>query len=389
MKISERTAGRNLGIDILRGLSILAVLLLHLNIHFGYSDTFLKEVLPKKLFSLLFWSGFYGVVVFFTLSGYLITSSILKKWGSLPNIDIWKFYWLRFSRIIPLLCLLILILSTLHLSGVDGFVIDSERTTLGRAIFAALTFHINWLEIKVGYLPANWDILWSISIEECFYLVFPIVCLFVRKKWQLVSILLIFLVVSPWARTELFVGNELGDRNHLAFIDSIALGCTTAILVTGRKFSRMMNLAFLWLGWSMVILIFVFRSFVYESGIVLFGLNITILSVGVSLILFWMHYYHSYVNKRKLAVFGWLSRLGLYSYEIYLTHMFVILFGVDIYEYLELGASWLVPYSILLLLLSYFLGRAVFTFFSEPLNLWLRSHVNLKTGTAPSLDKKL
>ena len=96
MKLTERIQKRNIGIDVLRGLSIIAVILLHLNIHFGISNTFLKEVLPKKLFSLLFWSGFYGVVVFFTLSGYLITSSIIKKWGTLSKIDLKMFYWLRF-----------------------------------------------------------------------------------------------------------------------------------------------------------------------------------------------------------------------------------------------------------------------------------------------------
>jgi peptidoglycan/LPS O-acetylase OafA/YrhL len=163
---------RNSDIDVLRGLSILTVILLHLNIHFEISDTFLKEILPKKLFSLLFWSGFYGVVVFFTLSGYLITNSIIKRWGTLSKVDLRTFYWYRFSRIVPLLSVLLIVLSILHLGSVCSFVIDPEQTSLGRVILSALTFHTNWLEIQVGYPPANWDILWSISIEETFYLFF-------------------------------------------------------------------------------------------------------------------------------------------------------------------------------------------------------------------------
>ncbi|MEO0899525.1 MAG: acyltransferase, partial [Bacteroidota bacterium] len=173
---------RNEAIDIIRGLCILAVVLLHLNIHFGFSDSFLKEAIHPSLYTLLFWSGYYGVVIFFTLSGYLITSSILKKFGQLSSIHIKTFYWFRLARILPLLLFLLLILSILHLAGVPGFTIQPEKTSLIRAVFSALTFHTNWLQIQIGYLPGNWDILWSISIEESFYLLFPVVCFLLKKE---------------------------------------------------------------------------------------------------------------------------------------------------------------------------------------------------------------
>ncbi len=372
LNLNEKLKRRNIGIDLLRGFSILTVLLLHLNIHFGFSNTFLKEVLPNKLFSFLFWSGFYGVVVFFTLSGFLITNSILKKWGELSKIDLKTFYWFRFSRIIPLLLLLLIILSILHVTNTTGFVINPERTSLGRAIFSTLTFHINWLEIQVGYLPANWDVLWSISIEESFYLFFPIICLFLKKEWHFIIILFLFLVLSPWARTQLYLGNELADKNHLAFLDSIALGCMTAILLKNSNFSKWLNWTFLFVGWSMVILIFVFKSFVYKTGIVDFGLNITILSVGISLILFWIQENYRLGKEKKYKLFSWLRYMGVYSYEIYLTHMFVIIFGVQLFKSLSLGANWLIPYSLLLILISYYLGKIIFHKFSEPINIWLR-----------------
>lgn len=324
------------------------------------------------MFSFLFWSGFYGVVVFFTLSGYLITSSIIKKWGNLSKIELRTFYWLRFSRIIPLLVVLLIVLSILHIANIEGFVINSEQTSLSRAIFAALTFHINWLEIQVGYLPANWDVLWSISIEESFYLFFPILCLFLKREWQFVIILLLFLVISPWARTQLYVGNELADKNHLAFLDSIALGCMTAIIIKKLTISKWLNWTFLIVGWSMVILIFVFKGFVYKAGVVDLGLNITILSLGISLILFWMHENHRSGKEKKYRIFGWLRYLGVYSYEIYLSHMFVIIFGAQIFKSLRLGTDWLIPYSLLLVLISYHLGKIIFHKFSEPINIYLR-----------------
>ena len=372
MPLADSIPKRNIGIDVLRGLSILAVILLHLNIHFGFSNTFLKEVLPPKLFSLLFWSGFYGVVVFFTLSGYLITSSILNKWGTLSKIDVKRFYWLRFSRIIPLLVALLLVLSILHLAEIEGFVINPEQTSLIRAIFSALTFHINWLEIQVGYLPANWDILWSISIEETFYLFFPIICLFLKKEWQFAIVLVLFLFVSPWARTQLYEGNELADKNHLAFLDSIALGCMAAIITKKLSFPSWLNQTFLIIGWFMVILIFVFRSFVYKSGIVTLGLNITILSFGVSLILLWMHAKHHAGTEKNRTIYNWLIHMGRYSYEIYLTHMFVVLMAAAIFNSFSLNEKWLLPFSLGTILFSYLLGKIVFIYFSEPVNSWLR-----------------
>lgn len=372
MKLNRSIQQRNIGIDVLRGLSILTVILLHLNIHFGISGTFLKEVLPKKLFSLLFWSGFYGVVVFFTLSGYLITNSIIKKWGTLSKVNLKTFYWQRFSRIIPLLTILLIVLSILHLGNVHGFVINPKQTSLGRAILSALTFHTNWLEIQVGYLPANWDILWSISIEETFYLFFPVICLFLKKEWQFAAILVLFLLVSPWARTQLYEGNELADKNHLAYIDSIALGCMAAIICSKITFAKWLNWIFPIIGWSMVVLIFVFKGFVYKSGIADLGLNVTILSVGVSFILLWMHQKHQLKKEKNRMIYSWLRHMGIYSYEIYLTHMFVIILIASIYREFELDEKWLVPFLIFSILISYLLGRVIFNYFSEPVNSWLR-----------------
>ncbi|UTW64000.1 acyltransferase [bacterium SCSIO 12741] len=372
MNLTESIQQRNLGIDVLRGLSILTVVLLHLNIHFGISDTFLKELLPKKLFSLLFWSGYYGVVVFFTLSGYLITHSIINKWGGLSKIEIKTFYWQRFSRIMPLLVTLLVVLSILHLENVPGFVINPEKTSLGRALFSALTFHINWLEIQVGYLPANWDVLWSISIEEMFYLFFPMVCLFLKKEWQFVVLLALFLMISPWARTELYPGNELADKNHLAYLDSIALGCMVAIICSKMTFAKWLNWTFLLIGWSMVILIFVYKGFVYKSGLIGLGLNVTILSVGVSLILLWMHQKYPLKNERIRWIYSWLRYLGAYSYEIYLTHMFVVILMARLYRKFDLSEKWLLPFLLSSILISFLLGKLTFNYFSEPVNRWLR-----------------
>ncbi|WP_338791240.1 acyltransferase [Bernardetia sp. MNP-M8] len=372
MKNPITIKNRNIGIDILRGFSILFVILLHLNIRFGYSTTFLKEILPKKLFSLIFWNGMYGVVIFFTLSGYLITKSVIAKWGAVSQIDVKKFYFFRFARIIPLLFTLIFILSCFHIFQIDGFVINPNKASLARCVFAALTFHINWLEIQVGYLPASWDVLWSISIEEVFYLLFPIICFFIRNKWQLFFLLIFFMCLSPYARIYFYEGNELASKGYFAYFDAITFGCFMAVIADQITFQKWLLRIFCLVGLSLILFIIYYKKIVYDLGLVDLGLNITILSVGVSFLLLWLHNHHKMGKEKDYLAFRWLKSMGVYSYEIYLTHMFVVIFGVQIYKYLELSSNYLIPYSLLLILLSYFLGRIIFNYFSEPLNNWLR-----------------
>ncbi|HVZ31978.1 MAG TPA: acyltransferase family protein, partial [Polyangiaceae bacterium] len=115
--------------------------------------------------------------MFFVISGFLITTNSLGRWGSLPAVDARRFYQLRFARIAPTLAMLLAVLSVLHLAGVEGYTINTERATLPRALLAAATFHLNWFEAVRGfYLPPSWDVLWSLSVEESFYLIFPLAC---------------------------------------------------------------------------------------------------------------------------------------------------------------------------------------------------------------------
>src|ERR1700745_688370 len=168
-------------VDVLRGLSILAVILLHIFIRLHSIGISLNQMMPRWAFHLLFRNGNNGVTVFFAISGFLITFTSLRRFGTLPAVQPVTFYRIRFARIAPLLFLTLAALSMLHLVQAPGFYISPQKSTLARALLAALTFHLNWLEAVRGYLPPNWDVLWSLSVEEMFYLFFPLVCIVLAR----------------------------------------------------------------------------------------------------------------------------------------------------------------------------------------------------------------
>ncbi|HEX2869493.1 MAG TPA: acyltransferase [Ignavibacteriales bacterium] len=372
-----KTYGKhNNGIDTLRGLSVLSVILLHLNIRIPFKTTLLGSIMPKPVYNILFFSGYYGVCIFFVISGFLITHSSLNKWNSLPKIRLREFYSMRFARIMPMLLALLLALSVLHIIGFSDFVINPRQTSLGRAILAALTFHINLLELKVGYLPGSWDILWSLSVEEFFYFFFPIVCFFCRKERQFILLVSAFLVLSPFARTVWYPGNELGDRNYFAYLDAIALGCIAALISRRIKIKKLSLIIISSAGWLLFILVMVFRKVVFALGLSEIGLNVTLLAIGTAIILIAMHKRYTSRHQPAYRLTAALSYLGRSSYEIYLTHMFIVLFFVQLYNMMKLSGEWAWALYVSAIIVSGIFGSVIAEYFSNPFNLYLRKRFN-------------
>src|SRR5271168_4872498 len=236
---APRSWSRLVGVDLLRGLAILFVLMNHVNMRLLLADVPYTRGLPEQLVSSLVWNGQRGVQIFFAVSGFLITSTTLRRWQSLPNVSVSAFYQMRFARIAPLLVALLAILSILHFAGVSHFTVSPKTGGLGRALLAALTFHVNVLEAHRGYLPGNWDILWSLSVEEVFYLFFPVVCRVFGRSKLFFGILFSLVALGPFARTVFAHGNEIWEEySYLGGMEGIALGCLTALIVSRTRLSR-------------------------------------------------------------------------------------------------------------------------------------------------------
>ena len=382
--IASPTGGRIDGIDILRGLAIFFVLMNHVNMRLLIARVPYTHGLPHQLVSSLVWNGQLGVQIFFAVSGFLITSTTIRRWGSVSRVSVRGFYLMRFARIAPLLLLLLIVLSILDIAQFNDFVVSSKTGGLARALFAALTFHVNVLEARRGYLPGNWDILWSLSVEEVFYFFFPVVARLFGRGKMLIVLLLGFTALGPFARTVLTHGNEIWkEYSYLGGMDAIALGCLTALLVSRFRFSRRS----LWivgsLGTSLLVFCIMFSLRAEAWGLDRVGLGMTIVALGTCMIAAtaaqtkW---------KSGRALYPFLS-LGQRSYEVYLTHMFVVfaLFRLFVLAGKPMGA--VLPLFVVVVVIAGLSGEIVARFYSEPLNRFIRDRWGNRPRSVGSLVK--
>jgi peptidoglycan/LPS O-acetylase OafA/YrhL len=356
-------------IDLLRGLAIFFVLMNHVNMRLLGAKVPYTQGLPAQLVYSLVWNGQFGVQIFFAISGFLITSTTLRRWGSLSRVNVREFYQLRFARIAPLLLLLLVVLSGLHLAHIEGFVVSQKTGGLGRALVAALTFHVNLLEARRDYLPASWDIMWSLSVEEMFYLFFPLACRLFRRGRFLLIPLLVFVVLGPFARSRTFNHNPVWrEYSYLGGMDAIALGSLTALFVARRHLSRNILWTVSSLGAALLVFSLGFSIRASIWGLGRNGLNMTILAVGTCMVITAV----AQTQWQAPRVLKPLLKLGQRSYEVYLTHVFVVLGLFNIFVAANKPMKAVPVLFVAVILFAGMLGEFVARGYSEPMNRWLR-----------------
>jgi peptidoglycan/LPS O-acetylase OafA/YrhL len=166
-QVADQRMSRVPGLDGLRALAVLAVIAFH-----GQLTAF-----P---------GGFLGVDVFFVLSGYLITDLLVAQWNRLGHLDLGGFWARRARRLLPALAVLMVVVT-----ATTAIIEPAQLAALRQALLAAVTYSSNWWQALAHHSyfsqfgpPPPLQHLWSLAIEEQFYLVWPLLLIVVLTTCQ-------------------------------------------------------------------------------------------------------------------------------------------------------------------------------------------------------------
>jgi peptidoglycan/LPS O-acetylase OafA/YrhL len=298
------------GLDGIRAVAVMAVLLYHANA-------------PWAL------GGFLGVETFFVLSGFLITSLLLIEWQSTGSLSLTNFWLRRARRLLPAVWLLLAVLPILAV-----FLAHDALPRLKEDIPAALLYITNWVYIvrEVPYFeafgrPPLLQQLWSLAVEEQFYVLWPLILLLLLRSVKnnrfglLITTSILIAISSIWMAIlydpaadplRVYYGTDTRAAGFLmgaflAMVWSPSQGSPTST----RRLPEI-------LGWSGLLALLIlynslneFQPFLYRGGIFVTALASALLIIGAS-------------SPRTLLArlletrpFRW---IGSRSYSIYLWH---------------------------------------------------------------------
>ncbi|MBJ8073508.1 acyltransferase family protein, partial [Bacillus cereus] len=304
------------GLDSLRGLAILGVILYHINFNW----------MP---------GGFLGVTVFFVLSGYLITDILAIEWKNNKRIDLKKFWLSRARRLLPgMLIMLIVILAWITIFH-SSLLVKMRGDSL-----AALFYFSNWWYIyhKLSYFDSFSQLsplnhFWSLAVEEQFYVAWPFVIslgfYYIRKQSRMILFICLGAIASALAMAILYEPGTDPSRIYYgtdtrAF--SLLIGAALALIwPSSRLASKIIPQARLILdiigGVALIIILTMFwktnqyEPFLYRGGMVLLSIATALLVANLA---------HPASRIAQFLRFRPLRWMGVRSYGIYLWHYPII-----------------------------------------------------------------
>jgi peptidoglycan/LPS O-acetylase OafA/YrhL len=232
-EVSARTSGERFyhpELDVLRFFAFLLVFFHHSLPHVSEFYTALSVPLPiAKLLAGLGALGAFGVDVFFVLSSYLITELLLREKENRGAVDVKAFYVRRILRIWPLY------FSFIGLAVAMQWFVPGQHVGWGAGL-SFLLLSGNWWLVFKGFPSSVIFPLWSVSIEEQFYLTWPAVVRRVTERGMAIAAGAM-LVVAAGARWYLGAHHAWESQvwcNTFARLDPIALGIIVALLLRGE-----------------------------------------------------------------------------------------------------------------------------------------------------------
>jgi len=293
--------------------------------------------------------GKLGVVLFFVLSGFLITYLLLTEEYSFKKISVKKFYMRRVIRIWPLYFLIILlafiVLPNIQIFNLPGYGKDVIYSNLIWKLILYAIFFPNLVLSVLGVVPYA-SHTWSIGTEEQFYLVWPLILRYIKKY----RILLMLVIVIIYLAFKFFLLSSFGSYIpysniikafwHSFPIDCMAIGGVFAILLFEKSqwLKYIIRNDLFYLSLILVVLFMIIGVYIpyvhYEFYSIFFGIIIINFSVNDQIKI-------SLENKI-------LNYLGSISYGLYMYHSIAIVLVLYISLSFDIHTNWVIyPFSLI------------------------------------------
>ncbi len=302
------------GLDGIRAIAVIAIIIFHLN--------------PKWLPG-----GFLGVDTFFVISGYLIAMLLINEYEKTGTINILQFWIRRMKRLFPPVLFMILIVIQYII-----FFDQSLLYQLKKDVIAALLYISNWWYIFDGlsyfesFEARPLEHLWSLAIEEQFYLLFPLILILMLNKWSKKNILLLFFVVSILSAILMStLYDPAANVSRIYFgtdtrLQTLLLGVMCAFIWPAFKLKRdaprILVVIIDFLGFIGLIVLMYSIYKLSEHSAFLFNGGFYVLGIFTLLII--MAAVHPSSIMSRLLGIKPLTVIGKYSYSLYLWHYPVI-----------------------------------------------------------------
>lgn len=292
------------GLDGLRAVAVLIVMVAHL----GF-----EHILP----------GGFGVTVFFFISGFLITRLLLAE-SEKSGIGLKNFYMRRFVRLYP--ALLFMLFGTVAIYGLAG-IGGPTGTELTAGVFYFTNIFQVFVRATTDGLPfMPWTHLWSLAVEEHFYLIFPAFMVLCRKNWKRAALILMALLAAvPLWRAFIMFGTDLpyADYNYMmtdARFDSLAWGCLLSVLLHLKGNLKAFR-PLLGIIPTALATIAIFASFFIRDETFRFTLRFTLQGGALFVLILNFYYLKALDFAVNIAEWKWLAWIGQISYALYLWHV--------------------------------------------------------------------
>lgn len=298
-------------IDGLRAIAVIGVILYHTEINIGDN--------------LLFSGGFLGVDVFFVISGYLITSIILKERVIKHHFSYLDFYKRRVRRLVP--ALLVVLMASLVFAYMILLPIQfkSYINSVLSSIFFYSNLYFHYSGESYGQtILSNQPLLhtWSLSVEEQFYILYPIIFIFILRvfKENVKYLFYIFIVTSVIFSSYI---SETHSSFNFYMITNRAWELACGALVSLHHFqNKKKENNYFWKNLGFILIIF---SFLYFDSANSHPSYLTLIPVLGCCMIIYNHSENNLID--KILTNKFFVKIGLISYSLYLWHHPILSFG--------------------------------------------------------------